>query len=114
VVDARHANVYAALVAADGRPLLPAGYHPVAVAATAAAEHAAAVVGPGAEAVLAAWPAGTAAPAEVDRRGFADIADVARLGAARGPDVAPCRPLYLKEADAKPQSRPPLGGTRGR
>ncbi|MGQ3361235.1 MAG: hypothetical protein ACT6XY_19645, partial [Phreatobacter sp.] len=62
------------------------------------------VVGPGAEAILAAWPEGASPPAVLDGRAAPDIAVVARLGAASDPASAPCRPFYLKAVDAKPQA----------
>lgn len=105
VIDARHNHVYAALIGADGTTILAPGYMPAAVAAAAALAHGAAVVGPGEPALLAAWPADTAPPPPVAATAFPDIAWVARLGAAADARVAACRPLYLKEADAKPQIR---------
>ncbi|MGL4291911.1 MAG: tRNA (adenosine(37)-N6)-threonylcarbamoyltransferase complex dimerization subunit type 1 TsaB [Phreatobacter sp.] len=105
VIDARHGHVYAALTGADGRMVLAPGYMPAAAAAAAALAHAAAIVGPGQAALLAAWPDGAASPRLVAATAIPDIAWVARLGAEADPRDAPCRPLYLKEADAKPQVR---------
>ncbi|QCI65132.1 tRNA (adenosine(37)-N6)-threonylcarbamoyltransferase complex dimerization subunit type 1 TsaB [Phreatobacter stygius] len=112
VIDARHGHVYAALAGADGGAILAPGYWPAAVAAAAAANHAAAIIGPGATVLLAAWPEGVPQPGLVEPSGFPDIGWVAGLGAKADPRTAPCRPLYLKEADAKPQVRSPLRPAR--
>ncbi len=106
-VDARHGHVYAALTAPDGTGIVPPSYLPVDEAARLAAARPVAVVGPGAEAVLAAWPEGASLPAVLDGRAAPDIAVVARLGAAADPALSPCRPLYLKAVDAKPQAPRP-------
>ncbi|MBN8937955.1 MAG: tRNA (adenosine(37)-N6)-threonylcarbamoyltransferase complex dimerization subunit type 1 TsaB [Rhizobiales bacterium] len=105
VIDARHGHVYAALTGADGQAILAPAYRPAAAAAAAAVAHGAVVVGPGQAALLAAWPDGAAPPRLAAATAFPDIAWIARLGAEADPREAPCRPLYLKEADAKPQSR---------
>ena len=106
-IDARHGHVYASLTAHDRSVAAAPAYLPATEAAGIAARQPAALVGPGAEAVLAAWPAGTSAPVVLDARGAPDIAVVARLGAAADPAASPCRPLYLKAVDARPQgSRP--------
>lgn len=114
-IDARHDHVYAALVGHDRAVLAPPLYRPVAEAARLAAAQPVALVGPGAEAVFAAWPDDTSAPALLDAVGWPDIATVARMGAAADPARHPCRPLYLKAVDAKPQAAPALlarGGAR--
>lgn len=105
-IDARHGHVYASLVGADGSLLREAGYWPAAEAAALAAAHGAALTGPGLAVVHAAWPPGAPPPAESAPAAYPDIGWVARLGARAEPAAAPCRPLYLKAADAKPQLRP--------
>lgn len=105
-IDARHGHVYASLTAADGVTLSDAGYWPATAAACLAAAHGAALVGPGVAAVTGAWPDDAAPAAEAEPVAYPDIGWVARLGAATNPAAAPCRPLYLKAADAKPQLRP--------
>lgn len=101
-IDARHDHVYAALTAHDRALLRPPAYLPREEAARLAAEAGrVALVGPGAEAVMEAWPADASAPALLDGRSAPDIAVLARLGAAADPAHAPCRPLYLKAVDAK-------------
>lgn len=104
VVDARHGHVYAALTRPDRSEILPPSYLPAGEAARLAAAAPVAVVGPGAEAILAAWPEGASPPAVLDGRAAPDIAVVARLGAAGDPAGAPCRPFYLKAVDARPQA----------
>ena len=84
---------------------------PAAEAAGLAASGPVALVGPGADAVLGAWPAGASPPVILDEAAYPDIAVVARLGAAADPSTAPCRPLYLKAVDAKPQASAPLFGS---
>lgn len=108
VIDARHGHVYAALNAADRSEIFPPSYVAVAEAARRAAAMPVAIVGPGAEAVLAAWPEGASAPMILDGRAAPDIGLLARLGAAVDAASAPCRPLYLKAVDAKPQAAPPV------
>lgn len=101
-IDARHGHVYAALTARDRSILKPPAYLPREVAAAlAAAAGPVALVGPGTEAVMEAWPADAAPPALCDSRAAPDITVLARLGAAVDPALAPCRPLYLKAVDAK-------------
>lgn len=102
-IDARHGHVYASLTAKDRSALHPPDYLEASEAARLAAGHPVALVGPGADAVLATWPAGASAPVVLDARTAPDIAVVARLGAAADPARFPCRPLYLKAVDAKPQ-----------
>lgn len=102
-IDARHGHVYAALTGHDRTVLAPPAYLPAEEAARLAAAQPVALVGPGAEAVMAAWPDGTSAPALLDATGWPDIAVVARMGASADPAAFPCKPLYLKAVDAKPQ-----------
>jgi tRNA threonylcarbamoyladenosine biosynthesis protein TsaB len=109
-IDARHDHVYASLTGHDRMLVAPPRYMPVAEAAALAASRPVALVGPGADAVLGVWPVGASAPAVLDETGFPDIAVVARLGAAADPATSPCRPLYLKAVDAKPQGAGPLLG----
>jgi tRNA threonylcarbamoyl adenosine modification protein YeaZ len=101
-IDARHGHVYAALTARDRAILQPPAYLPrEAAAALAAVAGPVALVGPGVEAVMEAWPDGAAAPVALDGRSAPDITVLARLGATADPALAPCRPLYLKAVDAK-------------
>lgn len=103
-IDARHGHVYASLVTHDRCVIVAPAYLDAAEAARLAAGQPVALVGPGADAVLGAWPSGASAPVILDERPAPDIALIARLGAAADPAVFPCRPLYLKAVDAKPQA----------
>lgn len=103
-IDARHGHVYASLVAHDRRVIVAPAYIDAAEAARLAAGQPVALVGPGADSVLGAWPSGASAPVILDERPAPDIALIARLGAAADPALFPCRPLYLKAVDAKPQA----------
>lgn len=103
-IDARHGHVYASLVEHNRRVVAAPAYLSAEAAARLAAGRPVAVVGSGAGLVLGAWPADRSAPAVLDGRAAPDITVVARLGAAADPAGAPCRPLYLKAVDAKPQS----------
>jgi len=109
-IDARHDHVYASLTGHDRMLAVPPRYMPAAEAAGLAASGPVALVGPGADAVLGVWPAGASPPVILDEAAYSDIAVVARLGAAADPSTAPCRPLYLKAVDAKPQASAPLFG----
>jgi tRNA threonylcarbamoyl adenosine modification protein YeaZ len=102
-IDARHGHVYASLVAHDRCVIVAPAYLDAPEAARLAAGQPVALVGPGADAVLGAWPSGASAPVILDERPAPDIALIARLGAAADPALLPCRPLYLKAVDAKPQ-----------
>lgn len=107
-IDARHGHVYASLTAHDRTVLAAPRYMPAEEAAALAAAQSTALVGPGAEAVMAAWPETASAPVLLDAAGWPDIAVVARMGAAADPAGFPCKPLYLKAVDAKPQAPSPL------
>ncbi len=111
-IDARHDHVYAALTDHARVLIAPPRYMTAAEAAALAAARHVALVGPGADAVLGAWPSGATAPAVLDEAAWPDIAVVARLGATANPATSPCRPLYLKAVDAKPQAPGGLPGRR--
>jgi tRNA threonylcarbamoyl adenosine modification protein YeaZ len=101
-IDARHAHVYLQVFAADGTTVLPACIASLTEAA-AAARSAIRVIGSGAPLLAAAWPAAEPAPL-FDPRAAPDIATVARLGAAAVNLSEPPKPLYLRDADARPQT----------
>lgn len=102
-IDARHGHVYASLTGHDRGAIAAPAYLDASEAARLASGQPVALVGPGADAVLAAWPPDASAPVVLDARPAPDIVVVARLGAATDPAQFPCRPLYLKAVDAKPQ-----------
>jgi tRNA threonylcarbamoyladenosine biosynthesis protein TsaB len=102
-IDGRHRHVYFQLFGAGGRVLLSPRMVPLAEAAHAAAGASARLVGSGARLVAELWPENATAP-EVDERGAPDIDWVARLGARADPKQSPAKPLYLRAADAHPQT----------
>ncbi|KAF0129595.1 MAG: putative protease [Xanthobacteraceae bacterium] len=102
-IDARHGHVYASLTAHDRSVIAAPAYLDAAEAARLPSGQPVVLVGPGANAVLAAWPSGASAPVILDERPSPDIALIARLGGEADPALFPCRPLYLKAVDAKPQ-----------
>ncbi len=102
VVDARHDRVYMQLFGPRGRSLVAPRIAPVNIATHAALSGATRIVGSAAGLIEAAWPADEPPPA-VNAMRAPDIAWVARLGAAGNDLTAPVRPLYLSDADARPQ-----------
>ncbi|WP_020179567.1 tRNA (adenosine(37)-N6)-threonylcarbamoyltransferase complex dimerization subunit type 1 TsaB [Methylopila sp. M107] len=103
-IDARHGRVFFQAFAPDGRPLVSARLVEARDAARAVGGGPALVVGSGADEVVAAArdPSIRRADASLDAP---DPVWVARLGAACDPADAPPRPVYLKAADAHPQTR---------
>ncbi len=61
------------------------------------------MVGSGAKPMAELWPENVRAP-QIDERGAPDIDWVARLGAGADADGSPAKPLYLRAADAHPQT----------
>lgn len=102
VIDARHERVYMQLFGPTGRSLAPPCIAAIASAADAALARSALVVGNAARRVEAALPRGACTPRALCVRA-PDIAVVARLGAQNNDLTTPVRPLYLSEADARPQ-----------
>jgi tRNA threonylcarbamoyladenosine biosynthesis protein TsaB len=99
-IDARHNHVYLQAFAPGGRTAISPRIAPLQDAIRAADQAPARIVGSAAKAVAAGM---TQQPILVDERRSAEIAWVARLGAAADESAAP-RPLYLRAADAQPQS----------
>ena len=106
VLDARRDHVWAIVVDADGRTLVPAAEFTPAAAARLAADRNCGLVGSGAAlladidgSLAARIIAGSAVPAIEPV-----IEDVARLAARLDPAAHPAEPRYLREADAKPQA----------
>jgi tRNA threonylcarbamoyladenosine biosynthesis protein TsaB len=62
------------------------------------------IVGNAARLLEAAWPDNERRPLQVTEVKAPDIVWVARLGAAADPDPASVKPLYLREANAHPQT----------
>lgn len=109
-IDARHGNVYFAAFGPDGRAILAPRIVPVREAARSLGEGPAWLTGSGAP-MLAAEARNAGTMVEIIGDAIVpDILLVARIGLLADPALAPARPLYLKEPDAKPQgtSRVPL------
>ncbi|TDH38006.1 tRNA (adenosine(37)-N6)-threonylcarbamoyltransferase complex dimerization subunit type 1 TsaB [Pseudohoeflea suaedae] len=99
-IDARRDRIWAAVVGPDGATLA----EPAELTAVAAAELAsripAVIVGDAAPLVLAE----DASLSIMSGGPFADIAEVARIGAELDPAVSAAEPAYLRAPDAKPQA----------
>lgn len=103
VIDARHGNVYVQAVSPGGRLLVSPRIAPLREAARAVGGSAVRIVGPAAD-LLASAALDLGLQIFVDPPARApDILWVARLGLAADPAHAPPDPLYLRDADAKPQ-----------
>jgi tRNA threonylcarbamoyladenosine biosynthesis protein TsaB len=104
VIDARHANVYMQLFGPGGRTLIAPRLAPLRDAIRAAMATPTRIVGNAARLVEAAWPDNERRPLQVNDVKAPDIIWVARLGAVADPVPASVKPLYLREADAHPQT----------
>jgi len=93
-IDAGRGEIHGALYSSDGELLRGPFAMAPADAATLALENEAVLAGSGAAAIAETAPEGQAT---------ASIETYARLAARPGRDMAKPRPLYLREADAKPQ-----------
>jgi tRNA threonylcarbamoyladenosine biosynthesis protein TsaB len=101
-VDARHGRVFFQIFSPNGRGLVPARLLTAKDAARAAGSSPMLLVGSGAPLVAAA---STDVVHEVDPGSLApDAVWVARLGAVSAIPDRPPRPVYLRAADAKPQT----------
>jgi tRNA threonylcarbamoyladenosine biosynthesis protein TsaB len=100
-IDARHDQVYFQVVGDDGSPLVEPRVAPIEQALGASRFGAPHLVGNAARILADRWPADAPPPFAVDAQPAPDIAWVAWLGAAVGPDAAPARPYYLRAPDAK-------------
>jgi tRNA threonylcarbamoyl adenosine modification protein YeaZ len=102
-IDGRRGDLYCAVYAPDGSVLSKPAAISTADAVSLACRHGAALTGNGADAMLAA--ADGDAPFDTGlRAATADIGFYARLAAARELTNEKPKPLYLRGADAKPQS----------
>ncbi|MDN5929325.1 MAG: tRNA (adenosine(37)-N6)-threonylcarbamoyltransferase complex dimerization subunit type 1 TsaB [Hyphomicrobiales bacterium] len=103
VIDGRRGDIYCAAYAPDGAVLSVPAAVSVADAVSLARRHDAALAGNGADAILAATDDN--APFDTGLRGAtADIGVYARLATGREATNEKPKPLYLRGADAKPQS----------
>src|ERR1700722_6056117 len=103
VIDARHDHVYMQLFGPGGRTLVAPRVAHLRDAIRAAMASPTRIVGNAAKLVEAAWPDNERRPPQVSAVRAPDIAWVARLGAATNDISDPVKPLYLREADARPQ-----------
>jgi tRNA threonylcarbamoyladenosine biosynthesis protein TsaB len=103
VVDARHEHVYMQLFGPGGRNLIAPRYCHIRDAIRAAMASPTRIVGNAAKLVEAAWPDDERRPPLVHVVKAPDITWVARLGAAATDTSTAPKPLYLREADARPQ-----------
>lgn len=99
-IDAKRERIWATIVAPDGAILAEAAELTPATAAGLARQLAAQLAGDAAPLILAE----DAALSTIDSRSFADIAEVARIGAGLDPATHPAEPAYLRAPDAKPQA----------
>lgn len=102
-IDARHGRVFFQAFGPDGRSLAPPRLVSAKDAARATGDGATLIVGSGADVVIEAEGAGRLRKAEA-AHDAPDPIWLARLGAACDPQASPPRPLYLKAADAHPQT----------
>jgi tRNA threonylcarbamoyladenosine biosynthesis protein TsaB len=104
-IDARHDQVYVAILDAGGRNVVPPRLTSAREAARLIGAGPVSLVGSGASLVAKeAWAIGLDAVV-VDTAPAPDILWVARLGMLADPAQAPPRPLYLRGPDAQPQDR---------
>jgi tRNA threonylcarbamoyl adenosine modification protein YeaZ len=102
-IDGRRGDLYCAVYTPDGAVLSGPAAISIAATVSLARRHDAALAGNGADAILAA--AGTPPPLDTGlRAATADIRFYARLAAGRKATDEKPKPLYLRGADAKPQS----------
>jgi tRNA threonylcarbamoyl adenosine modification protein YeaZ len=102
-IDGRRGDLYCAVYAPDGVVLFEPSAISVADAVLLAHRHDAALAGNGGDAILAA--AGNYPPLDTGLRGAtADIGFYARFAAASEATNEKPKPLYLRGADARPQS----------
>ena len=104
-VDARHGQVYVAVLTPQGRPLAPPRLASARDAARLIGAGPASLVGSGAELVAReCWAMGLDAVV-VDGSGAPEVAWVAKLGLLSDPATALPRPLYLRAPETTPQDR---------
>jgi len=102
VINARHERVYMQVFGPGGRSLVPPRIATVHIAAHAALAGPTRIVGNAARLIEAVWPAGEPPPAATTVPA-PDIAWVARTAVLREDLTVPVRPLYLSDADVRPQ-----------
>jgi tRNA threonylcarbamoyl adenosine modification protein YeaZ len=104
-IDARHDQVYVAILDTGGRNIVPPRLTSAREAVRLIGAGPVSLVGSGAALVAKeAWAIGLDAVV-VESAAAPDILWVARLGMLADPEHAPPRPLYLRGPDAQPQDR---------
>jgi len=103
-IDARHGNVYLQMIGAAGRVLISPRAMTLKDAARSVAIGPVRLVGSGAALLMQAWPSGERPPLDVHGEATPDPVWLARLASVADPARSEPRPLYLREADAKPQT----------
>lgn len=103
-IDARHGNLYIQMVGPGGRVMIAPRQCSVRDALRAIATGRVRLVGSGAQILADAWPTTAMAPVEVQTASTLDPVWLARLASVADPAKSEPRPLYLREADAKPQT----------
>ncbi|TSJ64345.1 tRNA (adenosine(37)-N6)-threonylcarbamoyltransferase complex dimerization subunit type 1 TsaB [Starkeya sp. 3C] len=103
-IDARHGNVYLQVIGPSGRVLVSPRAMAVKDAVRSVANGPVRLVGSGAQLIAEAWPSGALPPVAVFGTSTPDPVWLARLASVADPARSEPRPLYLREADAKPQT----------
>jgi len=103
-IDARHSHVYLQVFAPGGRVVTGPRLAGLDEAVRAAGETAARIVGSAAHLVAERLGGAAAKPVCVEQSDAVDIGWVARLGAVLPQAESPPKPLYLRAADARPQT----------
>lgn len=103
-IDARNSNVYLQMIGPGGRLLVGPRAMAVRDAARAVAIGPVRLVGSGAGLLAENWPSGERPPVEVHPEAIPDPVWLARLASVADPARSEPKPLYLREADAKPQT----------
>lgn len=103
-IDARHGNVYLQMIGAAGRVLVTPRATSVKDAARSIANGPVRLVGSGARLLTEVWPSGERLPVEIQIETMPDPVWLARLAGVADPARSEPRPLYLRDADAKPQT----------
>ena len=103
-IDARHDNLYIQMIGPGGRVMVSARQLALKDAVRAVANGPARLVGSGGPLLASAWPATAPAPLEIVATNTPDPVWLARLASVADPAKSEPRPLYLRDADAKPQT----------
>ena len=103
-IDARHGNLYIQMFGPGGRILVTPRVMTIKDAVRAVAIGPARLTGSGAPLLAEAWPTSERPPLEIFPTATPDPVWLARLASVADPARSEPRPMYLKEADAKPQT----------